>query len=58
MKFTVSYSSCKLSTTALNDVFSGLGIASGTQTITITNNPGAATCDRSIATGKNWTVVS
>jgi hypothetical protein len=28
-----------------------------TQTVTVTGNHGAATCDTSIATAKNWTVV-
>jgi surface protein len=52
----ISYANCKLSTAALNDIFSGLGTASGAQTINIASNPGAATCNRAIATGKFWTV--
>jgi len=56
IRFSISYANCKLSTAALNDIFTGLGTASGTQTITITYNPGAATCTRSIATAKGWTV--
>ena len=56
IRFGISYASCKLSAAALNDIFTGLGTASGAQTITITSNPGAATCTRSIATAKGWTV--
>lgn len=44
--------------TALNAFFTSLGTASGSQTITVTGNPGAATCDTSIATGKGWTVTT
>ena len=53
----ISYINCKLSTAALNDIFTGLGTAGGAQTITITGNPGEATCNKTIATGKGWTVV-
>jgi surface protein len=55
--FSISYDSCKLSTAALNDIFTGLGTASGSRNVVISNNPGAATCDRSIATAKGWTVI-
>jgi hypothetical protein len=48
----VSYN--KLSATELNRIFTALPAA--TATITITGNPGAATCTRSIATAKGWTV--
>ena len=51
------YKDCPLSAAAINEIFTNLGTAAGTQTITITNCPGAATCDRSIATAKGWTVV-
>jgi len=43
--------------TALNAMFTSLGTANGTQTITVTGNPGAATCTTSIATNKGFTVV-
>lgn len=56
IQYSISYSNCKLSAAALDDIFTGLGTASGAQTITIGGNPGAATCDRSIATAKGWTV--
>lgn len=46
----------QLSATALNDLFHSLGTASGSQTINITGAPGAAECDRSIATNKGWTI--
>ena len=32
--------------------------AGGQQTVTITGNYGAATCDQTIATGKGWTVTN
>ena len=43
--------------TALDAMFTSLGTANGAQTITITGNPGAATCTTSIATDKGFTVV-
>ena len=43
--------------TALDAMFTSLGTANGTQTITITGNPGAATCDTTIATAKGFTIV-
>ena len=46
-----------MSATALNAMFTSLGTANGSQTITVTGNPGAATCDTSIATNKGFTVV-
>ena len=53
-----SVANCKMSATALNEMFTALGTASGAQTITITGNYGAATCDTSIATAKGFTIVS
>ena len=46
-----------MSATALDAMFTSLGTANGTQTITITGNPGAATCTTSIATAKGFTIV-
>lgn len=46
----------QMSASALNDFFDSLGTASGSQTINITGAPGAATCDKSIATAKGWTI--
>lgn len=47
-----------LSATELNRIFTNLGgvTSVGTCTINITNNWGAAFCDRTIATAKGWTV--
>ena len=57
LRFSISYANCKLSTAALNDIFTGLGTAnSGSVTITVTGNPGAATCNTSIAIAKGWNV--
>ena len=51
----VSVDSCNLNAAALNRIFTDLGtVTSGV--ITITSTPGAATCNRSIATAKGWTV--
>ena len=52
--FTISHN--RLGATALNALFTSLGTANGAQTVTVTGNPGAATCDTSIATAKGWTV--
>jgi len=43
-------------TTEINRIFSSLPAAVGSQTITISSNPGYATCDKTIATAKGWTV--
>tara|TARA_B110000503_G_scaffold134704_1_gene214108 strand:+ start:78 stop:1232 length:1155 start_codon:yes stop_codon:yes gene_type:complete len=53
--FTIAGSN--MSATALDAMFTSLGTANGSQTITVTGNPGAATCDTSIATNKGFTVV-
>ena len=45
-----------MSATELNNLFTSLGTASGAQTIVVTGNPGAATCNVSIATAKGFTV--
>lgn len=50
-------SNSQMSATALNNMFTSLGTASGSQTITVTGNPGAATCNPTIATAKGFTVV-
>ena len=52
---TTSVASCNLNAAALNRIFTDLGTVTST-TITITGTPGAATCNRSIATAKGWTV--
>lgn len=54
----INISNGKMSATALNAFFTALGTAAGSQTITVTGNPGAATCDTTIATAKGFTVVT
>jgi surface protein len=61
IQHSISYANCKLSAAAINDIFTGLGTASGapgSQTITVAGNYGAATCTTSIATNKFWTVAA
>jgi hypothetical protein len=55
-RFAINYTGCMLGTAAINDIFTGLGTASGAQAITVSGNPGFATCDQTIATAKGWTV--
>jgi hypothetical protein len=57
-KYNISYANCKLSRSAIVDIFNGL--ATATRTITITGNRGIADLtsgDRAIATDKGWTIV-
>ena len=54
-KFTFSVANCKLSATALNEIYTNLPTVTS-QTITVTNNYGAATDNPAIATAKGWTV--
>ena len=56
-RFTFSVASCKLSATALNEIYTNLPVAVG-QTITVTGNYGTATDDPTIATLKGWTVTA
>lgn len=60
MKVSFSVANCNLPATSLNTLFGDLADLTGltAQTITITGNPGAATCDQTIATNKNWIVAS
>ncbi len=51
----VSFANCNMNAAALNVLFTNLGTVVG-KTITITGNPGAATCNTAIATGKGWSV--
>ena len=44
--------------TAIDALFTSLGTASGAQTIIVTGNSGAATCNTAIATGKGFTVTT
>jgi hypothetical protein len=54
-KFTFSVASCKLSATALDEIYTNLPIAIS-QTITVTGNYGTASDTPAIATVKGWTV--
>lgn len=55
-RFSISYTGCLLSAAALDAIYTALGTASGSQTITVTFNYGVAGDTPSIATGKGWTV--
>jgi hypothetical protein len=56
----ISYSGCKLSGDALDEIYTNLAsvTAGGGKTITVSNNWGTADDDPTIATNKGWTVVS
>lgn len=54
-RFTFSVTACKLSGTALDEIYTNLPVAVG-QTITVTNNYGTTTDTPLIATAKGWTV--
>jgi len=53
--FTFSVASCKLSSVALNEIYTNLPIAVG-QTITVSGNYGTVGDNPAIATAKGWTV--
>lgn len=57
MTVTFTINDCNLNTTEIDALFTSLGDGTG-ETVTVTNNPGSATCDPTIATAKNWTVVT
>jgi hypothetical protein len=57
IKVTVSFQGCALDATAIDEIFTNLAVVVG-QTITVSQTPGAATCNTAIATGKGWTVVT
>lgn len=52
----VSVANASLSSTALDALYTSLGTAAGSQTITVTGNYGTTGDDPSIATAKAWTV--
>ena len=54
-KFTFSVANCKLSATALNEIYTNLPTVTS-QTISVTGNYGTATDNPAIATAKGWTV--
>lgn len=56
---THSYQRCQLSREEIVKIFNNLGTASGSQTITVSLNPGSSSvtpAEIAIATGKGWTV--
>jgi hypothetical protein len=58
--YNLDITGCKLSGTALNELYESLAVVgasgSGTRTVTVTNNWGAASDNPSIAIAKGWTV--
>jgi len=58
VKWSFSVANNPLDATELNLLFSDLADLTGTdaQTLTITGCTGAATCDKTIATNKNWII--
>jgi len=54
-RFTFTVASCKLSSTALNEIYTNLPTVTS-QTITVSNNYGTTGDTPSIATAKGWTV--
>jgi surface protein len=54
-KITFSVASCKLSATALNEIYTNLPTVTG-QTITVTGNYGTTSDNPAIAQAKGWTV--
>jgi hypothetical protein len=47
-----------MSASAIDALFTSLGTAVGSQTISVKRNPGSATCTTSIATSKGYTVLT
>ena len=56
LKYTFSVANAKMSASALNEMFTILPTVTG-QTVTITGNYGASTCNTTIATAKGWSVI-
>jgi hypothetical protein len=56
MRVGFSVNGCSLSAVALNTLMISLDTANGAQNLDFRNNPGAATCDTTIATAKGYTV--
>ena len=60
-RFAISFANMKLSRQAIASIFTGLGTALGTQTVTVTGNhgvPDLTAADLLIATNKGWTVAT
>ena len=55
IKASIGFSNCRLSSAALNAIYTSL-LSATSQTITVTGNYGTASDTPSIATGKSWTV--
>ena len=55
-KYTVSVANGVLSGTALDALYTSLGTAAGSQTITVSGNHGTSSDTPSIATAKGWTI--
>ena len=53
-----TFTNCALDADAINALFGDLPTVSATRTINVKGNPGAATCDTTIATNKNWKVIT
>ena len=56
MKYAFSVQGMRLDGTALNALYTSLGTAAGSQTLTVTTNHGTVDDTPSIATAKGWTV--
>jgi hypothetical protein len=54
---TFTISGCNFEATEIDELFTDLPTVSG-KTVTVSNNPGSATCTTTIATSKGWTVVN
>lgn len=57
-EFCLYLTNCSFNTATLNQLFTDLPVTTKTATIHVVGNPGAATCDTSIATNKGYTVVT
>jgi hypothetical protein len=56
MRVAISFSGFQMLAAQLDEMYTNLGTASGTQAVTVTNNPGTTGDTPSIATAKGWTV--
>jgi len=54
----VDVNDSNLTADAIDAFFTSVGTASGAQTLDVSDNPGSATCDTTIATTKGWTVIT
>jgi len=56
MKYSFSVLNCRLDGTALNAMYTSLGTAAASQSVTVTANHGTVDDNPAIATAKGWTV--